>query len=84
MPVVTVAPIEAVIATAKVEAVRALRITLAGRRTPIVAIVAGDARKRPVAITGSGKEDAVTGLFTCYFIAILAALCSPLPRTVVF
>ena len=82
-PVATVVPTEVVIATGKAEDVRERRSTIiVGRRTTIAATVAV-ADKPLVAITGSGKEDAVTGLFTCYFIAILATLCCPLPGAVV-
>ena len=52
------------IATVEVEAARALSIAPEGRGTPIVAVAAGIAERRPVPPAGGGKE---------YRVAVLSA-----------
>ena len=89
MPVGAGAPIDTAGVTIKTDVVRFLkqrhpRYIFTRRRTPIVAKVGYGEKRQPVARTGSGKKDAVTILFTCYFITFLATLCCPFPGAVIY
>ena len=77
------AVVPAHIARIEVEVPRVVRVVLAERRRPIVAVVADIVEKRVEAIARSGKKNGVAVRFASYSVAIDAVLCGPSPGAVI-
>ena len=71
-----------VIAAIEVEEVRVVARAFVRRRTPIETAALSAVERRPVAISSTRKEDAVT-VWSFYIIAVNAILCCPGPSAVV-
>ena len=81
--VVTAAPAHAVAGGIEAEDIDVAGTALEGRRAPVVAVLSNVVRRRPETTAGSGKEDGFAVL-TGYFVAVMTALHSPRPSTLVY